>query len=98
MPTPEPIKLDRADFVTVDALGPPGQRVFYLQAAQGELVVTLIIEKAQAAAMAVALDKALEQLGPEEAAAETRAFEMVQPFEPLFRVGQLQLGYDEVRE
>ncbi len=98
MTVPDLIKLERADSVTIDALGPPGQRTFYLQAVQGDLVVTLIIEKAQAAAMAIALDKALEQLGAEEPGADVAGLDLIQPFEPLFRVGQLQLGYDDVRD
>ena len=34
--------------ITVDAIGPPGQRVFLLQASQGTETITLKIEKEQA--------------------------------------------------
>ncbi len=98
MPSPELIELERADFVTVDALGVPGQRTFYLQAAQGDLVVTLIIEKEQAAAIAGALSNALEQLGTPVEDEDVSGLALIQPVEPLFRVGQLRLGYDQTRD
>ena len=98
MMPPDLIEIEHPDFVTVDALGPPGQRTFYLQAGQNDLLVTLVIEKEQAAAVALALGRALEQLGIAEAEGDVAGPELVQPFEPLFRVGQLKLGYDEARD
>jgi uncharacterized repeat protein (TIGR03847 family) len=99
MNQPEWIELSRADFITVDAVGLPGQRVFYLQAAQGDLVVTLIIEKEQAAAIAVAVSGALQQLNVTfEEEADFAGLDLITPVEPLFRVGQLELGYDQERD
>ena len=95
MPTPEPIELRQADFVTIDTLGPPGQRTFYLQAAQDDLLVTLIIEKEHAAALSVAVSGLLEQLGGIEDEAEPASMDLIHPVEPLFRVGKLGLGYDQ---
>jgi uncharacterized repeat protein (TIGR03847 family) len=98
MESPDLIEIERADFVTVGALGRPGQRTFYLQAGQNDLLVTLIIEKEQAAAMGIALGKALEQLGAAEAEGDVTGSDLVEPVEPLFRVGMLKLGYDEARD
>ena len=98
MSSPELIELDRADSITIDTIGPPGQRIFYLQAAQNDTLITLIIEKEQAAAIAVAVSNILERLGWGESEPELESLDLVQPVHPLFRVGQLRLGYDQERE
>jgi len=99
MSQPEWIELSRVDFITVDAVGQPGQRVFYLQAAQGDLVITLTIEKEQAAAIAVAVSGALQQLNVTlEEEADFASLDLITPIEPLFRVGKLELGYDQERD
>lgn len=98
MEKPDLIELRKANFVTIDALGPPGRRTFYLQAAQDDLVVTMIIEKEQAAALAVAINNLLAQMGEAESEVEITGLELIEPFVPLFRVGQLKLGYDPGRD
>lgn len=99
MRLPELIELSRADFVTIDTIGPPGQRTFYLQAAQDDTLITLIIEKEHAAAISAAISGLLEQLGePQDEEPETAGLDLIQPVEPLFRVGQLGLGYDRTRD
>ena len=98
MRLPELIELSRADFVTIDTIGPLGQRTFYLQAAQDDMLVTLIIEKEHAAAISVAISGLLEQLGEAEGEHEFASLDLIHPVEPLFRVGRLGLGYDEKRD
>jgi len=96
MSRPKPLDLNRADFITIDTIGPPGQRTFYLQAAQGEILITLIIEKSHAAALSIAIGNILQQTGGiDEPEAVNQ--ELVHPVEPLFRVGNLGLGYDQVQ-
>jgi uncharacterized repeat protein (TIGR03847 family) len=89
--------------ITTDAVGPPGQRVFYLQARQGAEVVTLIVEKEHIAALAEAADRLLLMLAGDDPvrAVDTtdvpeQHMELDWPLEPAFRVGHLALGYDEV--
>jgi len=48
--------LPSPDAFTTGTVGPAGQRVFYLQARDGELVVTVRCEKQQVAALADYLD------------------------------------------
>ena len=48
--------------LTVGAIGPAGQRTFYLQGIQGRQVVSLVIEKQQAQALAVGIDELLEEV------------------------------------
>jgi uncharacterized repeat protein (TIGR03847 family) len=93
--------LDPASFVTIGTIGPPGRRTFYLQASQGSAVVSLIIEKEQARALSESLDQLLEALDkryPQPAGtAQDVSYDMalLQPVNPLWRVGQMGLGYDE---
>lgn len=99
------IELDPVDFVTIGTEGPKGRRVFYIQAGKGAQVVTLIIEKQQAQALAEAIEEMLENLRqqhPERAEAEVdlRYWNMSlrDPIDPLFRVAQMGLGYDDLRD
>ena len=91
----ELFSLSRVDFVTVGTTGPPGQRTFYLQAEQGDLVVSLIIKKEHAAALSLGIRQLLEELGgvPEQELIPTD-LELRQPLQPLFRIGSLDLGYN----
>jgi uncharacterized repeat protein (TIGR03847 family) len=91
--------------LTTGAIGPPGKRVFYLQARQESTLVTLIVEKAQIQSLAVGLSQFLEELGvqypdlPEPVAEYEEAdMELEQPIDPAFRVGQLGLGYDRATD
>ena len=96
--------LDPVTRLTADAVGEPGQRTFYLQAASGADQVTLLVEKEQVRRLAESLQTWLPELAadrPEDpgeaAAAEASRLELAPPLEPDFRVGQLQLSYDGER-
>ena len=87
--------------ITTDAVGPPGKRVFYLQAKAGNETVTLIVEKLQVQSLAVGLEQFLVELAgqfPEledaSAAFNNAEMELEPPLDPAFRVGQIGLGYD----
>jgi uncharacterized repeat protein (TIGR03847 family) len=92
--------LDKVSFVTIDTIGPPGQRVFHLQAGQNDTLLTLVIEKEQAAALADSITSLLVEIAerynhptPE---ADVRKFDLDlrEPILPAFRVAQMGLGYD----
>lgn len=94
------LELNPASHLTIGTVGPPGQRVFYLQGSKGTDLVSLIIEKQQAAMLASSLETLLEELAdkyPSEADREPVWTDMRlrQPIEALFRVGNLGLGYNE---
>lgn len=87
--------------LTTDAIGQPGKRVFYIQGWQGERTVTLIVEKIQIQSLAVGLEQFLAEINekyPElpEASADfvEEQMRIHPPVDPLFRVGELGLGYD----
>jgi uncharacterized repeat protein (TIGR03847 family) len=97
--------LDPVTRLTADAVGAPGQRTFYLQAASGPDQVTLLVEKEQVRRLAESLQVWLQELAadrpedPEEArAAEAGELGLAEPLEPDFRVGQLTLSYDAERD
>jgi len=79
--------------ITVGALGPPGQRLFLLQARQGGEVVTLKLEKVQVAALSQSLAKLLSDLAQPEGLPQD--LDLEEPAEPEWIVGTLGLGYDE---
>lgn len=101
MQSPE-IDLNPVDFITVGTVGPKGQRVFHLQAGKDDLIVSLIIEKEQAWALSEAIRELAEDLDqryPTLESTDVSEFnmELRDPIEPMFRVAQMGLGYDEER-
>jgi len=102
--SPKEIELDPVDFVTVGTVGPKGRRLFHLQAGTGSRLVTLIVEKEQARALSEAVSEMLDDLNKKypdlpEAAVTLSSWDMSlrDPLDPLFRVAQMGLGYDEDR-
>jgi uncharacterized repeat protein (TIGR03847 family) len=98
-------ELNPVDRVTADAIGEPGKRVFYLQGRKGQRLVTLICEKEHVAGLAVAIDQVLLALagGDADAVVEPDSvidggMDLEYPLEPVFHVGQVNLGYDQAQE
>jgi uncharacterized repeat protein (TIGR03847 family) len=97
----EEIDLQPVTHITTDAIGEPGKRVFYIQAWQGQRTLTLIVEKIQIQSLAVGLEQFLAEIqqrfpGLKEASADYVEDKMRirPPVDPIFRVGELGLGYD----
>jgi len=97
------LELRPVDFVTIDTIGPKGKRVFYLQAGKEAQIVTLIIEKEQALALSEAIGELLDDIDErfpppgEETDSAVGADDMAlrEPLDPLFRVAEMGLGYDD---
>jgi uncharacterized repeat protein (TIGR03847 family) len=101
----EVFDLNPVDRITTDAIGEPGQRVFYLQARKSNRLVTVICEKEHVAALAMATDQVLLSLAGDDADAVVEpdpaikgGMELEYPLEPVFRAGQVNLGYDQASE
>lgn len=95
--------LDPVSFITVGAVGKPGDRTFYLQAAQQGRVVSLLIEKEQALALAAGIEQLFARLQesgvlPDELVEPVAGnMGLLLPIEPAFRVVQMGIGVDEAR-
>ncbi|MEO8083790.1 MAG: DUF3090 family protein [Ardenticatenales bacterium] len=95
--------LDPVSFITVGAVGQPGDRTFYLQAAQQSLVVSLRFEKEQALALAAGIEQLFTRLQesgvlPEDLIEPVAGnMGLLLPIEPAFRVVQMGIGVDEAR-
>ncbi|MFC2030350.1 DUF3090 family protein [Chloroflexota bacterium] len=93
--------LNPVDRITTDAIGEPGQRVFYIQARKGTNLVTAICEKEHVAALTMATDQVLLSIAGNDADAVVEpdpvidsGMELEYPLEPVFRTGQVNLGFD----
>jgi uncharacterized repeat protein (TIGR03847 family) len=86
------------DRFTAGTVGPPGQRVFYLQAGEGAQVVSLRLEKAQVAALAEYLASVLADLPTPEPESLPEDLDLVEPVVPEWVVGQIGVVFDEDRD
>ena len=98
----EQIELNPASHITIGTIGEPGNRTFYLQGSQGRNVISLIIEKAQAAMVAEAIEGLIKDaaadhpgLVPPESDTLTVDTRLRDPEVVLFRVGNLGLGFSK---
>ena len=87
--------------ITTDAIGQPGQRVFYIQALTADNTITVIVEKVQIQTLALGVDDFLSEVAQRypDLAPVTPEYDETQmhiqpPVDPLFRVGELGLAYD----
>jgi uncharacterized repeat protein (TIGR03847 family) len=90
-------EIDSPDHFTAGAIGPPGQRVFYLQSREAGRVITLKVEKEHVRALAEYLGGLLARVkgapGPARADAD-----LLEPVEAAWDVGSLAVGYDEGKD
>jgi uncharacterized repeat protein (TIGR03847 family) len=90
-------EIDAPDHFTAGAIGPPGQRVFYLQSREAGRVLTLKVEKEHVRALAEYLGGLLARLKrPPDAA--RGGVELLEPLQPAWDVGTIAVGYDERRD
>ena len=87
--------LNDLEHFTVGTIGPPGQRVFYLQAGITGTLVSLKLEKQQVAALAEYLDGALREISDDPETIEPEAdIGLIEPVEAEWTVGDIGIGYD----
>lgn len=95
------IELRPVGHITTDAIGPAGKRVFYIQAWKEDRTITVTVEKVQIQSLAVGVEQFLADVNTKyadlpDASADYNEDQMHvhPPVDPLFRAGQLGLGYD----
>jgi len=86
--------LESPDHFTAGTVGPPGQRVFYLQAREGRTLVTLKSEKEQVRALGEYLASLIERVAD---AGDPRpsSLALLEPVEEAWAIGTVGVGYDE---
>jgi uncharacterized repeat protein (TIGR03847 family) len=96
------IELNPVSHMTIGTIGEPGQRTFYLQGSRGIQTISLIIEKEQAVVLANSFYSMLEELEKQYPRPSVESDDTVwmdmrlrEPVEPLFRVGNMGVGYNE---
>jgi uncharacterized repeat protein (TIGR03847 family) len=89
--------LQGPDHFTAGAVGPSGQRVFYLQARQSGSLLTLKTEKEHVRGLAEYLEGLLAK-SPVPAADTPRDLALLEPIDPAWSVGAIGVGYDEAED
>lgn len=104
MPRTE-ITLEPVIRLTANAIGKPGKRVFYLQAADEKQMVTLGIEKIQLQSLVVGISRFLDEVAERypamatpEVLPEEEDMRLQLPLEVLFHAGDIGLAYDAERD
>ncbi|MGJ3237306.1 MAG: DUF3090 family protein [Anaerolineae bacterium] len=97
------LELNPVEFITIGTIGPKGRRVFHLQAGHEGKLVSFTIEKEQAWALSEAIGEFIDELEQRfdiETDVEMASMDMDlrEPIEPLFRVAQMGLAFDEASE
>jgi len=97
------LDLNPVQHITVDAIGQPGARVFYIQGWRetDPQPVTIIIEKVQLESLTLGVDQMLEELARQKpelsvppAEVDPDKMRISPPVDPLFRAGEMGIGYD----
>ena len=86
--------LERPDHFTAGAVGPAGQRVFYIQGREGRTLVTLKSEKEQVRALGEYLSTLLERVA-DAGEPPVGDLALLEPLEEAWAVGTIGVGYDE---
>jgi uncharacterized repeat protein (TIGR03847 family) len=93
------VELDPVDRITTDAIGAPGERMFYIQARQGKTLVTVTVEKQQVQLLASSILEILSRIGKETGQGPgEEEMTLEEPVEPMWRAGRLSIGYLEERD
>lgn len=98
------LEINPVDFITIGTVGPKGRRIFYLQAGGQGQIISLIIEKEQARAIADSLNSLLDDVRRELGLSNDMPdmsrmdMELRDPIEGRFRVSRIGLGFDKERD
>ncbi len=96
--TGQSFEFESVERFTTGAIGPKGQRVFYLQAIDDGIVATLRLEKQQVQALADHLGGMLDDLAPTELADLPGDLDLVDPVVAEWVVAGIGVAYAEDRD
>jgi len=93
------VELEHLDRITAGAVGEPGERTFFLQAREGDRLVTILVEKEQVELLGTSILEILATVGRETGEGPpSDELGLEPPLEPLWRAGRLSIGYAEERD
>jgi uncharacterized repeat protein (TIGR03847 family) len=93
------VELEQVDRITAGAVGEPGERTFFLQAREGDRLVTILVEKEQVELLGTSILEILATVGRETGEGPpSDELGLEPPLEPLWRAGRLSIGYSEERD
>ena len=93
------MEFERVDRITAGAVGEPGQRTFFIQAREGERLITILVEKEQVELLGTSILEILASVGRETGEGPpSDELGLEPPLEPLWRAGRLSIGYAEDRD
>ncbi len=95
-------RFDQPDRFVAGTIGRPGERTFFLQARQGNRLVSVVVEKQQVSVLAEHLSKLIDQVGlmisglqvPPRLTAEADTDPLDLPLVADFRVGTMTIAWD----
>jgi uncharacterized repeat protein (TIGR03847 family) len=90
--------LTSPDHFTAGAIGPPGEREFYVQGRESGRLVTLKVEKEQVRALSEYLSGLLSQLPTESRTDRPRSVALEEPIAAAWVVGSIAVGYDKAKD
>ena len=99
------VEINPADYLVAGCTGKTGQRTFYIQAAKEGEILTILCEKFQIQQLAEGIRQFIERLHEKYPDLETDVLsdsepelQLRQPVEPMFRVGEIDIRYDQDSE
>lgn len=93
------MEFERVDRITAGAVGEPGQRTFFIQAREGQRLITILVEKEQVELLGTSILEILATVGRETGEGpSSNELGLEPPLEPLWRAGRLSIGYAEDRD
>lgn len=90
----ESFYFEAVELFTVGTLGPKGQRAFYLQSRADGVLLSLKLEKQQAAALGEHLDQMLNQLPSTDAGPPPDDLDLREPVVEAWTIGSMGIAYD----
>jgi uncharacterized repeat protein (TIGR03847 family) len=99
------VEMHKVDHISAGCVGDVGNRIFFIQARKESDLLTLLCEKFQVQQLAAGIRDFIEELhrknpdlAPPVLDYTEAEMELWEPLEPLFRVGQMGVGYDEEKD
>lgn len=94
-----------ATILRINAIGAPGERTFFLQGGDADNLVTLLVEKVQVQVMAVGAIRLIDDIEAGQvvdkktlAKYDEAEMQLALPVDPLFRIDEVALGYDQEKD